>query len=134
MKGILSKHDSEKKAKRNRMILGLILVFIMFFSIAEYSFLSNQNQANNAQNQTNAVNYNGFQFSEQNSYWILNKDGNDFIFSYNPNEIPRITSIVNPLENYNGKTLYLISNNSIVESDNLSTESQARKLKTASRT
>ncbi|MEK6842207.1 MAG: hypothetical protein AABX84_00165 [Nanoarchaeota archaeon] len=116
MRKILSKHDAEKKAKRNRIILGLILIFIMFFSVAEYSFL-NFNQNNQENPVIDKTTYKDFEFSEQNGYWILNKDGNSFIFSYNPNEIPRINSIVNPIENYQGKILYLISNSSIAESE-----------------
>ncbi|MBI2043442.1 hypothetical protein HYT25_03570 [Candidatus Pacearchaeota archaeon] len=117
MKSILSKHDTEKKTKRNRMILGGILVFIMFFSVAEYALFGQDPGEDAIQTATDTENYNGFQFSEQNGYWILNVEESSFIFSYNPNEIPRINSIVNPIENYQEKILYLISNNSLANSE-----------------
>ena len=117
MKSILSKHNSEKRARRNKIIVGLFLVFIMFFSVAEYA-LSGQDPGEDAIPKTTSTNsYNGFEFSEQNGYWILNVEESSFIFSYNPNEIPRINSIANPLENYREKILYIVSNNSLAEAE-----------------
>ena len=112
MRKIISKHNSEKKARKNKMILGLVLVFIMFFSVAEYALFGQDPGESAIPETTNTANYNGFEFSEQNGYWILNIEENSFIFSYNPNEISRINSPVNPLENYKGKILYIVSNNS----------------------
>lgn len=117
MKGILSKHDSEKKAKRNRIILGLFLVFIMFFSVAEVALFGQDPGESTLPETTNTNTYNGFEFLEQNGYWILNSEKGSFIFSYNPNEVQRINSIVNPLENYKGKILYLVSNNTATSSE-----------------
>ena len=117
MKSILSKHNSEKKAKRNKMILGLFLVFIMFFSVAEYALFGKDPGEDAIAKTTSTSNYGGFEFSEQNGYWILGVEENTFIFSYNPNEVSRINSLVNPIENYKEKILYLVSNNSIAGSE-----------------
>lgn len=117
MRKIISKHHSEKKSRRNRMILGLVLIFIMFFSVAEYALFGQDPGEDAIQGTTNTNTYNGFQFLEQNGYWILNIEEKSFIFSYNPNEVQRINSVVNPIENYNGKVLYLVSNSSTVKSE-----------------
>src|SRR3989344_6525182 len=111
MRKIISKDDAGKKTKRNRIILGLFLIFIMFFSVSEYALFGQDPGESAIQGTTNTNDYNGFEFSEQGGYWILNIEENSFIFSYNPNEIERINAIVNPLESYNGKVLYLISEN-----------------------
>ena len=111
MRRIISMHDAEKKVRRNKIILGLFLVFIMFFSVAEYALFGQDPGETAIPSATNTVNYNGFQFSEQNGYWLLSIEENSFIFSYNPNEISRINSLVNPIENYKEKILYLVSEN-----------------------
>lgn len=65
----------------------------------------------------NSINYNGFEFIEQNSLWILNQNEINFIFRYNPNQVPRIASEIKPLENYQEKILYLYSENILAESE-----------------
>lgn len=116
MRKITSKQDEEKKARRNRIILSLFLVFIMFFSVIEYSFLSTP--AQNAQtNGTNSIEYNGLKFTSQNGYWILNKDGANFIFRYNPNQVTATNSEINSIESYYNKPLYIRTNNINAESE-----------------
>ena len=111
MRQITAKHIEEKKARRNRIILGVFLIFIMFFSVVEYSFLSfNSNgESQIAENSTKTI-YNGFEFSKQNGFWILNKDGSSFIFSYNPNEIVNYNFSAENIERYKNSALYLKTN------------------------
>jgi len=116
---LTSRQDEEKKARRNRIILSLFLVFIMFFSVIEYSFLSNSGNAEIANNQTNSITYNGFKFTSQNGYWILNKDGTNFIFRYNPNQVSSLNSTLNKLAAYQGKPLY-------IKTQSLSSEAEIR--------
>jgi len=116
MRKITSKQDEEKKARRNRIILSLFLVFIMFFSVIEYSFLSNPS-TQNTNNQTNSATYNGFKFTPQNGYWILNKDGTNFIFRYNPNQISAINLNASKLDAYQNKILYIKTGNLEAESE-----------------
>ncbi|MEK6760573.1 MAG: hypothetical protein AABX93_01470 [Nanoarchaeota archaeon] len=115
MRKIISKEIEEKRAKRNRMILGFFLVFIMFFSVAEYAFLSGPDTQTNTE--TNSITYNGFKFTSQNGYWILNKDGTNFIFRYNPNQITPINTEINGVESYYNKPLYIKTNNINAESE-----------------
>ena len=115
MRKIVSKEIEEKRAKRNRMILGFFLVFIMFFSVAEYAFLSSPDTQTNPE--TNSITFNGLKFTSQNGYWILNKDGTNFIFRYNPNQITPINSEINGIGNYQSKPLYIKTSNINAESE-----------------
>lgn len=118
MRRILSEKGQARKRKRNQIILGVFLVFTMFFSVIGYAFQSivttPQDQENN---QTNGVFYNGFEFLPQNGFWILNKEGINLIFSNNPNQVNRIKSNISSIENYNNKTLYVYSENVLAESE-----------------
>jgi hypothetical protein len=113
MRKIDSKYQEKKRGKRNQLILGFILIFVMFFSVIGYSFqgiISNDNTLEE-------FNYNGFEFTEQNGFWILNKNNINFIFKYHPNEVPKINSELKNLNNYNGKPLYISSESIEAESE-----------------
>ena len=118
MRDILSKKDEEKTRRRSQIILGVFLIFIMFFSVAEYSFLANDNQDANSDASTNTqkINYNGFEFSSQNGFWVLNKDGKSFIFKYNPNQLQETDFSISNWE-YINKTIYINSEDILSESE-----------------
>ena len=120
MRKIIPKSVEEKRARRNKILLGGFLIFIMFFSVIEYSFL-NFNSGNGSQNPNNVtkIEYNGFEFTEKNGFWLLNKDGNSFIFSYNPEEIENYDFNAKKLEDYKNKILY-------IKIDDISSESEIR--------
>ena len=90
-------------------MLGAFLVFIMFFSVVAYSFQTLTRDLENQNPEAKKIDYNGFEFTEQNGFWVLNKDGNSFIFKFNPNQVERINVELNPLESYYNKILYLNS-------------------------
>ena len=119
MRKISFKYQDEKKKKRNQMIVGLILIFVMFSSVLGFAFMNFASSGGNDMNNPdlNSINYNGFEFIEQNSLWILNQNEINFIFRYNPNQVPRIASEIKPLENYQEKILYLYSENILAESE-----------------
>jgi len=117
MRKITSKHNEEKRGRRNKILLGIFLIFIMFFSVIEYSFLSFNSNGDNQNTAIATEKYNGFEFSKQSNFWILNKDGKSFIFSYNPNEIEIQNLDVKDLESYKNKTLYLKSDDVLSESE-----------------
>ena len=120
MRKIHSKKDEAKKRKKNQLILVFILVFLMFFSIVGYAFqlIINQNtESSSGQTNPKIVTYNGYEFKEQNGFWVLNKDDTNFIFKNNPYEVPRINSHINPLENYVEKDIYISSESIEAESE-----------------
>jgi len=104
MKKISSK---KKSSRRNQIILGVILVFVMFgsvFGVVVNSFGQDSNSG--------IINYNGFEFVEQNGFWITKIDNLDFGFRNNPKEIEDIDGKIEiSLENYYDKPLYIDSKN-----------------------
>jgi len=106
MRKIISKHKEDKKRKRNQLIVGFILIFIMFFSVLGYSL-----GGRDATEDSNKINYNGFEFENQNGFWVLNMENFNFIFRYNPEQVEKSYALVNPLNNYYQKPLYVSSEN-----------------------
>lgn len=106
MRKIISKRELEKKQKRNQLIVGIILVVMMFSSVIGYSFAGRDTTNSGS---TSEVNYNGYKFINQNNFWVVEKDGNNLIFRYSPNQVPTITNKINNIDSYLQKPLYLYS-------------------------
>lgn len=99
-----------KKKKRNQLILGIILVLIMLFSTLGYSFIGKNEQ--HSEEQSNLINYNGFEFANQNGYWILDNGNFKFVFKYNPKEIEKLNYSsyeIKKANYYSNKPLYIFS-------------------------
>lgn len=117
MRKILSKDNESRKKKRNQLTVGLLLIFLMFFSTLGFAFqLITQEETEQNEN-SKIVNYNGFEFKEQNNFWSLNKGGINFIFRNNPNQVTKINSEINSLNNYLNKSLYIYSESIKAESE-----------------
>ncbi len=109
MRKITSKYKEDKKKRRNGMIVGLILMGVMLLSILGYSFRGKE------EDDTKKLDYNGFEFVEQNGYWLTNVGNSQFVFRYNPEQVEKIDSEIKDLNNYYDKTLYIFSENSEAE-------------------
>ncbi len=103
MRKIISKYEEDKKRKRRGIIVGIILIGIMIFSTLGYSFLGGE------KNDSKKLNYNGFEFEEQNGFWATNIENILFIFKYNPMQIEEINSSLKNVNNYYNKPLYIYS-------------------------
>lgn len=103
MRKILSKEEEAKKQRTKQFIVGGILIFVMLFSTLGFAF---QGKSSDKESK---ITHNGFEFSSQGGYWRLDIENLNFIFKNNPTQIPRIYSIINSLENYVGKPLYVYS-------------------------
>ena len=113
MKRITSKKDREKRQKLNQFIIGGVLIFIMFASV----FGIIVNSFGEEDSELKKINYNGFEFVNQNDFWILELEGFQFIFKNNPkqielNESVNISPGINFLNSYSGKPLYVFSEES----------------------
>ena len=129
MRRLTSKYQEERGKKRNQILIGLILIFVMFSSVLGFAFLNhsfigggnaqrdNFGSSNVNVDNFNSINYNGFEFIEQNNFWILNLNEVNFIFRHNPTQVPRIASEIKPLETYQEKVLYLYSEDILAESE-----------------
>ncbi len=93
------------------MILGLILVGVMLFSVLGYAFRGGNNEEENI----NKLEYNGFEFVEQNGFWFTNIENFQLAFKYNPTQVGEIDAELKDFNNYYGKPLYISSENSEAE-------------------
>ena len=82
MRKILSKQEGAKKQKRNRFIVGGILIFIMLFSAVGYSFYGSEGE-----DYSKKMIYNGFEFINNNGLWFLVINDANFAFTHNPKEV-----------------------------------------------
>jgi hypothetical protein len=105
MRKILSKKEEEKRTRRNQWIIGGVLVLIMVASALGYAF-------GREQESNEKIIYNGFEFQKKSGLWNVNIGNFQFYFMYNPKEIDKINSVLNPLSSYYGKPLYIYSENS----------------------
>ena len=119
MRKLLSEHEESKKRKRRQLAVGLVLIFLMFFSVVGFAFqvIGGKGGQIDQQIQTQTINYNGFEFREQNGFWILNKDNINFIFRNNPYQVTKTDSVINDLNNYLNKSLYITSESIEAESE-----------------
>jgi len=115
MRRITSKKDEEKKRKRNQLIVGIFLIFVMVFSTLGYGFLGKPQEENT--DDSDDVIYNGYEFEYQNGFWLLNYQGIDLVFNNNPEQVNKIYSIVNPITNYQQKPLYIYSESPSAEAE-----------------
>ena len=111
MRKISSKETEKKKQKRNQIIVSVILIFVMFFSVLGFAFNGGDNET------TNKLNYNGFEFINQNGFWIFEKEAFQFVFRYNPKEVRGIDSEVDYINKYLDKPLYIYSENDEASSE-----------------
>jgi len=110
MRKIASKQDKEKRARKNQFIVGGVLIFIMLgsvFGIIADSFGKKESVVK-------SVTYNGFEFVNQNGFWVSTIGSFQFVFNNNPEEIEFNESVnmspnINPLNAYSGKPLYVSS-------------------------
>src|SRR3989344_9104860 len=87
MQKILTKEEKAKKAKRNQLIIGIILIGVMVISSLGFALTSKQDK-NNPDN----LNYNGIDFIRDNSgYWLFSIQGTGFATTYNPDETKDIS-------------------------------------------
>lgn len=113
MRKISSKDSEEKRQKRNQLIIGVILIFVMFgsvFGVIVGSF---------GKGGSTKAKYNGFEFIKQNERWMLTIGDFQFAFRYNPYEVEEIetNSSLKYLNNYYNKPLYFSSENSEASSE-----------------
>lgn len=110
MRAIESKKDREKRQRKNQWIIGGILIFIMLGSTFGYAFYQLGNKSDNG-----SVEYNGYSFTNENDFWTTTIGTNKFTFKYNPAEVERTDSELNPLSSYSGFPVYISSEDYISE-------------------
>lgn len=105
MRKIVSKESEAKRRKRNQIIVGVILIFVMFGSVFGIVI----NNFGGDENSENKIIYNGIEFFKNNNYWFATIGEFDFIFRYNPEEVVSIKGEVDKLNVYSGQVVYIYS-------------------------
>ena len=97
--------------KRNQWIVGIVLVFLMLFSVLGYAF------GGKSDGENEKVIYNEFEFLGQNGFWYTQIGNFEFVFDYNPKEVDEQKVELNYVNEYYEKPLYLSSENSKASSE-----------------
>lgn len=114
MRRISSKKEEQRRKKRNQIIIGIVLIVVMFgsvFGVIVGSF-------NNSESPYGQIKYNGIDFYNNGvGYWLFEAKNFEFSVLNNPEEIPVFENIeeLALLESYEGKPLYIKSENSDAE-------------------
>ena len=104
MKKIITREIKHKKEKRNKIIIGLILVSLMILSTAGYAFFS----GSKSETAEKKVEYNGIEFIlEESGLWSFEIQNFQFLTQYNPEETENISvPIFLNINDYANKPLF----------------------------
>ena len=114
MRKIKSMADIEKARRRNNIILGIIMIFLLTASSLGYSLMSADN------NEKNIVSENGFDFVRDGGMWKLaiddaragvpSEEGKIFVFQNLPSEVDDINvNVTAQLGMYSGQPVYFVN-------------------------
>ena len=74
MRKIVTKSESDKKKNFNKFLVGGILIAVMLFSTLGYAFQGGDEE------ESDKINYNGFDFVNSNGLWYTEKGNYQFVF------------------------------------------------------
>jgi hypothetical protein len=101
---IVSREEMEKRDRKKKIIISIVLAVIMLFSTAGYAFFSNDGTITKVEK----VTYKGTEFTKTDyGTWQFTKEGYTFETQFNAQEVENITVSINKdLDIYSGETLY----------------------------
>ena len=105
MRAIENKDKTDKKRQRNQVIVGLLLIGLMLLSTAGYAAF------NTSGTTTQTFKYNNLKFENVNGYWQTKINDVSYSFLYKPTEVNKRELILNPLNFYSNKNLYITADN-----------------------
>jgi len=104
MRKIKSMADVERVQRRNNIILGLFMIFLLVASSAGYSLMSADSE------EENVVNEKGFDFVRSGGMWKLLIGADAFNFQYLPSEVSDVdVNLSIELGMYSGQPLYFVN-------------------------
>ena len=118
MRKITNKEKYAKKQKRNQLILGLGLVFVMLMSVIGYGFVGRPSEDNNS---AEKIVVNGVEFVNTNGLYGTELGGVQVVLSNNPKEVYQIEENIHYANSYTGLPLYVSSNNDLATREIYST-------------
>jgi len=106
MKRIQTADILKRKARKNKIIMGVVLVFLLVFSTLGYSLM------NNDDDRDTKVNENGLDFYKGGGLWRAVIDGQEFGFQYLPSEVESVpVEGIFDLGGYASQPLYFVNVN-----------------------
>jgi hypothetical protein len=106
MRRIKSKKDIERIRRRNNIILGLVMIFLLVASSAGYSIMSAENDSEDV------VNEHGFNFVRDQGLWKMVVGEEVFAFQYLPSEVEDVdVNLSVQLAQYSGQPVYFVKPN-----------------------
>jgi len=109
MRKLVSHEERDKKRQRNQMFVVVVLGIILVLSIMGFALQGALGSNTNSGSNQGTFTYNGFQFTNNNGFWIL---GN-FVFQNNPANVSNLSSavvgILNGAQNYQNQPAYIYS-------------------------
>jgi hypothetical protein len=104
MKKIRSMADIERGRRRNNIILGVVMIFLLLGSTAGYSLMSRDSEGDSS------VSDSGFDFVKDGGLWKVNSGGGIFGFRYLPSEVSdvEVNASFN-LGDYSEEVLYFVN-------------------------
>ena len=109
MKRLVSKREKEKGTKRNQILMGIILVFLMILSVLGFALQGNSDEEEGG----DKITYNEFEFAYINGFWRIGS----FTFSHNPEQVPEIGFGLRDFTFYQGLPAYVYSENNEAETE-----------------
>ena len=106
MRKIVSKDQKDKSRRKNQLVIGLILIFLMLFSTIGFAFNSNIHSGNEE-----TIRHNGVEFIRDinTGYWEFNIENTQFLTRYNTKEVEDIQFISDrTLHGYANEPLYFV--------------------------
>lgn len=106
MRKILSQEEINKKERKNKLIISIVLVLVMLLSTLGYAFFSSDR--NNAGTESTKVEYNSIIFNQnENHLWNFDISGYSFETNYNPKDTENISVIMTKtVKDYQNKVIY----------------------------
>jgi len=105
MRRIETRESAEKKDRRNKIAIGIILVALMLLSTAGYAFFS----GDKTDSEIIKVSIDGRDFYKQGDFWAFSLNNQNFYLTYLPNETG-VISLSKSMRDYSGQPVYFTKN------------------------
>jgi hypothetical protein len=111
MKKIETEADKERKKKRNNLIVGLIMIFLIGLSSLGYAIMSKTDSAS-----VKPIKYGNLEFTKSNDLWSATINSKVYYFYDLPTSIENVsTAEAIKLDDFYGKTVYFVNINSAIK-------------------
>ena len=108
IKKIETQEDKDKKAQRNKLIIGIVLVVLIGLSSMGYAIMSR----NDSSQQQSAFSYAGLTFVQSNGIWATTINGKTVYFNSLPNETENVSITGNfSFSDYANQVVYFVNEN-----------------------